>query len=56
MVHRWRRAFLAGLEKTGSVTQACELAKISRVTVYQNRRTDPEFARRWDEALGQERD
>jgi hypothetical protein len=56
MKTHWQRAFLTGLENTGSVTQASEAAKISRQTVYENKQNDPEFSRQWDEALEQSAD
>jgi hypothetical protein len=56
MKTHWQRAFLTGLENTGSVTQAAEAAKISRQTVYENKQNDPEFSRQWDEALEQSAD
>lgn len=46
----WEKAFLAQLRLTGVVTTACNVAKIGRVTVYEHRQNDPEFARAWDEA------
>lgn len=51
MKQRWRRAFLANLRQSGSVTEAASAAKISRTIVYQNKREDPIFAHEWDEAL-----
>jgi hypothetical protein len=56
MKRQWQNAFLVALENTGSVTAAAEAAKISRVTVYQNRRDDPAFSQRWDHALEQSAD
>ncbi len=44
-------AFLAALASTGSVTKACAAAGLeSRNTVYEWRKTDPDFAKRWEEA------
>ncbi|MFN2578216.1 MAG: hypothetical protein ABR607_11055 [Pyrinomonadaceae bacterium] len=51
MKRRWQKAFLAGLEQTGSVTDAAKAAKIGRSAVYQHRYSDPAFARLWDEAI-----
>jgi hypothetical protein len=51
MKRHWQNAFLAALEQTGSVTAAAEAAKISRVTVHENKRNDPAFSKLWDEAL-----
>ena len=47
----WQKAFLAALQNTGSVTQAAEAARISRVTAYELRKLDPAFATLWDQAL-----
>jgi len=52
----WQKAFLAALEKTGSVTAAAQAAHMGRSMVYQHKRQDPEFARQWDEALDQAAD
>jgi len=49
--NRWQKAFLVALEQTGSVTQACEAAKISRVWVYECRKEDKQFAEDWERAL-----
>ncbi len=51
MREHWQPAFLAALEKSGSVTTAAQAAGISRVTAYKNKRGDPEFAKLWEEAL-----
>jgi hypothetical protein len=51
VVRNWQPAFLAALRETGQVTRSCELADISRNTVYTHRREDGEFARLWDLAL-----
>ncbi|MGI8838659.1 MAG: hypothetical protein ACR2H4_18750 [Pyrinomonadaceae bacterium] len=51
MKRHWENAFFTALENTGSVTAACEAAKISRVTVYAHKRDDPAFAERWEQAL-----
>ncbi len=51
MKRKWEKAFLIGLEQTGSVTTSAQTAKVSRFTVYGHRRDDPQFARLWDEAL-----
>jgi hypothetical protein len=49
--NRWQKAFLTALEQTGSVTQACEAAKISRVWVYECRKENKQFAEEWEHAL-----
>jgi len=51
MKRHWQKAFLACLEQTGSVTAAAQAAKMGRSMVYQHKRSDPEFARQWEEAL-----
>lgn len=51
MVRQWENAFFAALEESGSVTTACKVAHISRVTVYANKRDDPTFAERWEQAV-----
>lgn len=47
---RWA-LFLAEFAKTGNVTHSAKVAKISRETVYLRKRTDPEFAQRFADAL-----
>src|SRR6266496_1399802 len=49
--NRWQKAFLTALEKTGSVTEACAAAKISRVWAYECRKENPQFAEEWERAL-----
>lgn len=44
-------AFFSGLADTGSVARAADLAGVQRSSLYQRRRADPAFARRWEEAL-----
>lgn len=51
MLAIWRKAFITGLQETGSVTEAAKAAQISRVAIYSHRKTNPDFAREWDEAL-----
>jgi molybdenum-dependent DNA-binding transcriptional regulator ModE len=52
MKDHWREAFLTGLENTGSVTEAAKAAGISRTPVHhQCKRTDPLFAKEWEESL-----
>jgi hypothetical protein len=45
----WHETFLVALAEHGTVTAACKVAKISRVTAYRNRNEHPDFAERWDE-------
>lgn len=58
LVHReispdydWREAFLDNLEETGFVVESARAAGISHTQVYRERRTNPEFAERWNAAL-----
>ncbi|MEN6583039.1 MAG: terminase [Armatimonadota bacterium] len=46
-----QRTFLDALSKTGIVMKACKAARISRQTVYEHRKNDPEFAAAWNEAI-----
>lgn len=48
---QWQPAFLAALEECGSVTESCKAASISRVTVYECKRNDSDFAQKWEQAL-----
>lgn len=51
MKRHWHPAFLAALENTGSITESAKAAGVCRDTVYDCKRKDAEFARRWEEAL-----
>jgi hypothetical protein len=51
MKDHWREAFLTALENSGSVTEASKAAGIARKTAYQCKRTDPLFAKDWEESL-----
>ncbi len=46
-----RAAFLEGLAQTGNVRAAAAQAGVTAATCYGRRRTDPELAARWAEAL-----
>lgn len=46
-----KRAFLLTLADTGQVKRAAQTIGMSRETVYQWRREDPEFAKAWERAL-----
>lgn len=46
-----RAKFFKALAKKGNVSYACRSAKVSRFTVYQHRKEDPQFAAEWEEAL-----
>jgi hypothetical protein len=43
-------AFLAALSATCSVSKACDAAGVGRMTVYDWRKNDPDFAAAWDDA------
>ena len=47
----WFPRFLAMLRNTANVRAACEAAKITRETAYDNRKSNPSFAARWDTAI-----
>lgn len=47
----WVEEFLESLRKMPVVKHACTEAKVSRTTVYNYRKQDPEFAQQWDDAL-----
>lgn len=46
---RWQK-FLDLLAETANVTRSCEASGISRMSVYNRKRDDPEFTTRYDEA------
>ena len=48
---RWHARFLRALRDWPNVAQACRAAGISRMTAYRARRSDPDFAQRWAEAI-----
>lgn len=43
----WKPAFLKALRDQGTVTAACEAAKISRQTAYRERQANEDFALQW---------
>lgn len=47
----WTPAFLSSLEETGVIAKAARSAEVSRTTVWERRQADPEFAKKFDEAL-----
>lgn len=47
----WRDKFIAALGETSNIRAAAEAAEISLSWVYKMRREDPDFERRWFEAL-----
>ncbi|PEQ14135.1 hypothetical protein B2G71_00490 [Novosphingobium sp. PC22D] len=47
----WRKPFLAELANSSNVKASAKKAGISPTTVYEARRSDPEFHREWQEAL-----
>lgn len=48
---KWQRIFMVTLAETSNVTAAAHRACISLSRVYKLRRQDPDFARRWFDAL-----
>ncbi len=45
----WMDGFLDDLERLdGNVTRAAELSPVSRCTIYNHKRTNPEFSAKWD--------
>lgn len=49
----WPTTFINELAETSNVAAACKAAGISQACVYKKRRDDPDFARRWFEALSE---
>lgn len=49
----WPDIFIAQLAETSNVKAAADAASVSQALVYRKRRTDPDFARRWYEALAE---
>lgn len=47
----WRAKFLKELARGGLVLPACDIAGVSKSTVYELRKSDPEFAAAWDDSL-----
>lgn len=47
----WRKTFLAELAATSNVTASAKKAEVTTSVVYEARRNDPAFYRRWREAL-----
>ena len=48
---RWYPRFLKRLADWPNVAEACRTAGISRMTAYRARRSNPDFAQRWAEAI-----
>jgi len=48
---RWTIAFLRALERTGDARASAEDAGIDHTTAYARRRSHPEFAAAWTQAL-----
>lgn len=46
----WQKKFLACLAECGNVAAICKEMNIDLSTCYKCRRTDPEFAKAWEEA------
>jgi hypothetical protein len=49
----WPDIFINNLAETSNVKAAADAASVSQTLVYKKRRTDPDFARRWFEALAE---
>ena len=49
----WPDIFIDRLAETSNVKAAADAASVSQTLVYKKRRTDPDFARRWYEALAE---
>jgi hypothetical protein len=47
----WREVFVGALEASGNVTASARRAGVNRATAYNHRRSEPDFAAAWDEAL-----
>jgi hypothetical protein len=47
---RWQPAFLTAFAQVGNVTEAARIAGTTRVTVWRNNSSDPEFAKAFAEA------
>ena len=50
MTEKDKSVFLAALAESGSVTQAAEVAKVSRTNIYLLRKRDADFAAAFEEA------
>lgn len=48
---RWSKAFLNELSATSNVSAAARKAGVATSTAYEARRANPEFSRRWQQAL-----
>lgn len=51
MAKRWESKFLSALEETANVAESARLTGIGRATAYRERKENPDFAAKWDEAL-----
>lgn len=49
----WKSIFIRELAESSNVKAACEAAVISQSLAYNARRSDPDFARQWFEALAE---
>lgn len=52
----WRARFLAELAVTGNVSHSSEAAHVSRDTAYEHRKSDPQFADAWADAIEEAND
>jgi len=48
---QWVEAFLEALRKNANVSESCRAVDVNRMTVYEHRKRDPEFAKRWADAI-----
>jgi hypothetical protein len=48
---RWKKRFLDALRESPHIALACAAAGIGRTAAYEARKSDPEFARQWQETL-----
>lgn len=52
----WKKPFLEILAECGNVSEACRAADISRVTVYELKKTDRLFAEEWENSIQESAD
>lgn len=55
-IRKWAPQFFANLKDCGNVTASCQAAGISRVTAYDHKNKDAEFAGQWEDAMQQAAD
>lgn len=49
----WREDFLAALAETSNITQSAKIAGVSTARAYKVRREEPDFRRKWFQALSE---